>query len=401
MKKTRILIVDDAVVVRKVLSEIIDTDPFLEVAGLAFNGKEALEKLPVLKPDIVILDVEMPEVDGLQTLAQIRKIEPKLPVIMFSTLTRRGASATLDALALGANDYITKPSNTGSLKKAFQQVRLELLPKIRVFCPLQERQLPESRPSSLPPKDTSATKLTPQSTMRARAKDIQPSTSLTSPSPPPAKRKISSFQQGTIDIVAVGVSTGGPNALSHILTQLPANFPVPIVIVQHMPPVFTDLLAQRLNEKCNLSVREAAEETPIKPGEVWIAPGDHHMIVKRSGVNILVSTNQDPLENSCRPAVDVLFRSVSEVFGRHTLAVVLTGMGQDGLKSCHLLHDKGAFILTQDQPSSVVWGMPGSVTKAGLANDVLPLDQIGKKLLSLVQQGRARPLPKSKGNGLK
>ncbi len=357
MAKIRVLIVDDAVVVRRMVSDVITADPALEVAGTAANGRIALAKIPQVNPDVVTLDVEMPEMDGLQTLAAIRKQYPALPVIMFSTVTTRGAGTTIDALRLGANDYVTKPDNVGSVKEALQCLRDQLIPKLKLWCSRATR----SDTVPLRP-GTSFTYLA--SPRRAAA-----------PTPP-------------LEIVAIGVSTGGPNALSKLLPQLPGDLPVPIVIVQHMPPVFTRLLAERLGSQSALKVNECVPGDAVRPGHVYVAPGNFHMIVKRDGATIRVQTNQQPPENSCRPAVDVLFRSVVDIYGSATLGVILTGMGQDGLRGCERIREAGGQILAQDEASSVVWGMPGFVARAGLADQVLPLKEVAGEIVRRVRRGR-------------
>jgi two-component system chemotaxis response regulator CheB len=352
MLKTRVLIVDDSVVIRRLLADILAGDPALEVAGAAANGHIALAKLPQVNPDVVLLDIEMPDMNGLETLAALRRNYPKLPVIMFSALTERGAVHTLEALALGATDYITKPANMGSPGAATARVRDELIPRIKALHRAAGALMPQ---------------ITPAPTFRTRA-------------------------GGQIDAVAIGVSTGGPNALAALLPQLPEDFPVPVVIVQHMPPLFTKFLADRLNGQCALTVREGVPGAKVEPGTVWIAPGDWHMIVERAGTSVVLRTHRGQQENSCRPAVDVLFRSVASVYGAHTLAIVLTGMGQDGLRGAEEIRERGGHVLAQDEASSVVWGMPGFVTNAGLADRVLPLDQIALEIIRRTTRNAARSL---------
>jgi len=295
MSTIRILVVDDSVVIRKLLSATLSADRALEVVGTASDGRIALQKIVQLKPDLVTLDIEMPVMDGLKTLAALRKLYPKLPVIMFSTLTERGAAATLDALSLGASDYATKPSNTGSPAVAIERIRAELIPKIKALCsavvPLTLVPIPGCRPAP----------------------------------------KVRVRNNPRIEIVAIGTSTGGPNALAEVLPQIPADFPVPIVIVQHMPPIFTRLLADRLASHSAIPVEEARSGELLSPGHAWIAPGNFHMKVVRAGLNWRLELNQQPPENSCRPAVDVLFRSVAVACGGNVLAVVMTGMGSDGV----------------------------------------------------------------------
>ncbi len=350
MSKIRVLIVDDSVVVRSRVTKLLNYDPEIEVIGVAAHGRIALAKIPVMKPDVVILDVEMPEMNGLETLTAIRQIYPRLPVIMFSTFTVAGATTTLEALALGATDYATKPSNLGSMYTANEHICNDLIPKIKQFAATSAKLKP---PVVLP------------STFLPRI-----STSLTQ----------------KVEILAIGVSTGGPSALAVLLAEFPANLSVPIVIVQHMPSMFTQLLAQRLASKSRIKVTEAFAGAMIEPGQVWIAPGDFHMIVEQVGTNYQIGLHQEAQQNSCRPSVDVLFRSVTEVYGAGTLAIVLTGMGQDGLRGCQSVREVGGQILVQDEASSVVWGMPGFVAKAGLADKILPLDEMAFEIMRRVKQ---------------
>ena len=359
----RILLVDDSAVIRRLLTDVLSGDPALEVADSAANGRIALAKLPAVKPDIVILDVEMPEMDGLETLAEIRKRQPRLPVIMFSSITERGAAVTLEALALGANDYVTKPSNTGNMTVALQRVREELIPRIKAFC--RSRWTPAAAPAPL---------------NRPTAPAPAPRSG-----PPPV---VAPRLRQRIDVVAIGISTGGPNALAALLPQLPANFPTPILIVQHMPPIFTRLLAERLAAQSPLSITEGVAGDILHPGQAWLAPGGLHMALERQGTQVRLQLNQDPPENSCRPAVDVLFRAIAEVYRANVLAVVMTGMGNDGLKGCEAIRRVGGQILVQDEPSSVVWGMPGFVAKAGLADAQIALPQLAGEILTRVRAAR-------------
>jgi two-component system chemotaxis response regulator CheB len=345
-----VLLVDDAVVVRTALSTAIAKDPELEVAGTAANGRFALAKFPALRPDIVLLDFEMPEMDGLATVRELRKIDSRVPIIMFSSLTERDASVTLEALALGATDYVTKPSNS-DMTATIEAITRELIPKIRALCGL-----PEVRLSAAP--------TIVQRPANAPIPVVRPQRSLL-----------------PIQVVTIGVSTGGPDALARVLPALPANFPLPVVIAQHMPPTFTSQLATRLAAKSALPVRQCVSGETLLPGCVFIAPGDFHMVVSDDNGTITLKTHQGPKENYCRPSVDVLFQSVARVFGGRALAVVLTGMGQDGLKGCEALHGLGARIFVQDEASSIVWGMPGFVARSGLADKVLPLDQIGSEIV--------------------
>ncbi len=352
MPKIRVLIVDDSVVIRKVVTGCLSEDPDIEVVGTAPDGKIGLAKITQLNPDLITLDIEMPNLDGLQTLTALRKTHPKLPVIMFSTLTERGGSATLDALSLGANDYVTKPANVGSVGAAMQRIRDELIPKIKALC---------RKPAAI----------TACPVIRKPAGSVA-----AAPECP--------------EVLAIGVSTGGPNALAALFPGLMKNFPVPIVIVQHMPPLFTRLLAERLAAVSGMNAREGVSGALLRPGEVWVAPGGFHMEVEKVADGVRLRTHEAPPENSCRPAVDVLFRSVAKVFGARSLAVVLTGMGHDGLIGCQHLREAGGQVLAQDEASSVVWGMPGAVSQAGLAEKTLPLRDLAAEINRRVQGDRVR-----------
>src|SRR5262245_3634570 len=294
----------------------------------------------------------MPVMDGLETLRELRKSYPRLPVIMFSALTERGAAATLDALAAGATDYFAKPSAACGADAARRVIRDELIPAIKTLC----------APAPAP----------------ARAAVARPAAPGEARRPTPA---------APVELVAVGTSTGGPNALAELFSGLPGALPVPIVIVQRMPPMFTRLLAERLSAQSPVRVEEGRSGGALRPGHAWVAPGDHHMIVVRDGPGGRVLLHQDPPENSCRPAADVLFRSVAEAFGPSALAVVLTGMGQDGLRGCEAIRAAGGQVLVQDEATSVVWGMPGFVARAGLADKVLPLALIAGEVVRRVGSG--------------
>ena len=356
MTPITVLVVDDSVVMRRLVSDVLASDPGIEVAGTAANGKVALAKIPQLNPDVVTLDIEMPVMDGLETLTALRALYPKLPVIMFSTLTGRGASATLDALERGASDYVSKPANVGSVTASMDTVRAELIPKIKALA-ARGRVVLDRASAPLTPR--------PVSVLPARG---------------PA---------GRVDVVAIGVSTGGPDALTTLVSALPKDFPVPIVIVQHMPPVFTALFARRLDTKSHLTVSEARPGDRLAPGTVLIAPGDFHLRLRSDKFGVVAQLDQGTPENYCRPAVDVLFRSASEVFGDSVLAVVLTGMGSDGTKGAARIVEAGGSVIVQDAATSVVWGMPGAVVGAGLAAEVLPLLDMARAIQTRVARGRA------------
>jgi len=364
MKRIRVLVVDDSVVVRRIVKEALASDPAIEIGGLAANGRIALSMIEQYPPDLVTLDIEMPELDGMEVLRQLRVKRPALPVIMFSTLTERGAAATFDALALGARDYVTKPANVGSVMSSIEAIRNQLIPKIKALCGDVEA---ISRPAG--PGGKALHGILP-----ALSSVVRP-----------------------VEVVAIGTSTGGPNALAQVLPQIPQDFPAAVVVVQHMPPTFTRFLAERLNGDCRLPVAEAVDNQWLRPGTVSIAPGDYHVAVEQRGTRVYLRTLHTPPENSCRPAVDVLFRSVARVYGPRALGVVMTGMGQDGLRGGEQLHDAGAIILAQDEATSVVWGMPGFIVQAGLAAKVLPLPEIAMEVVRLVREShRAGNAPENR-----
>jgi len=351
MSKARVLVVDDSVVMRRVLRDVIGQQPCFEVSGAAANGKIALAMIEGSVPDVVVLDIEMPEMDGLTTLRRLRESHPKLPVIMFSTLTERAAAATIDALALGANDYVTKPTRICGTLQAIEQITNELIPKLKALC-------------------------TPKDTRPIAARPCAVQTCV------PATRR------QRIELVAVATSTGGPNALGEVIPRIPPDFEVPIVIVQHMPPIFTRLLAERLTAISRIPVCEAKGSEILDPATAWIAPGDFHVRVERDGRYGRLILDQGPHENSCRPSADVLLRSAAKSFGAGVLAVVMTGMGRDGLLGCEAVCAAGGRVIVQDEASSVVWGMPGFVARAGLAEMSFDLREIGNAIVRTTAESR-------------
>ncbi len=356
-ERIRVLVVDDSVVIRSLVTQALEQDSELQVVGVASNGSIALQRIPLLAPDVLTLDIEMPQMDGLETLRQLRRDYPDTRVIMFSTLTERGAAVTLEALSLGADDYVTKASNEGSLDRSMERLRGELIPKIKQFF-----QLPTPLRTEIA-----------RSSVRARSASLQG----------PGNLHLRGVREKP-RIVVIGSSTGGPAALASVLPQFPPEFSLPILIVQHMPPLFTRLLAERLNTLCKLPLGEARQGERVVPGRILLAPGDFHMKVASSRGDVHVLLDQSPPQNFCRPAVDSLFCSAAEVYGGAVIAAVLTGMGQDGLRGSEVLKAQGASILAQDQASSVVWGMPGAITNAGLADCVVPLSQCAHEILRRV-----------------
>jgi two-component system chemotaxis response regulator CheB len=358
--RIRVFIVDDSAVMRNLLRSVILSDPHLEVAGTAADGASALECLRLQRPDLVVLDVEMPVKDGLVTLRELRARDSTMPVIMCSSLTQRGARVTIEALASGAGDYVAKPTGHAGRDAATRALAQELIPKILALTGRAQ-----TRPAAAAP-----------------ARTVLPM--------PPPKPLVPTKPS----VLAIGVSTGGPAALDILLPELSANFPLPVFIVQHMPEVFTRLLAERLSRRCSLRVCEAAEGMPATSGGVYIARGNWHMEAvapARPGAPATIHLTQDPPENHCRPAVDTLFRSTARVYGPGVLAVVLTGMGYDGLAGSRVIREQGGSVLAQDQATSTVWGMPGAVAQAGLAYKVLPLAAIAPEILRVAGPNAALP----------
>jgi len=367
MRPIRVLAVDDSALVRRLLTDALRDEPLLELVGSAATGRIALAKLGPLAPDVVVLDVEMPDLDGLATLVELRRSHPRLPVVMFSALTERGALATLDALAAGATDYVTKPHGTGGAAAAVQAIRDELVPKLRALGG-----------------DPVAAGLSGAS------------------GPLPAHPRLTA--NGPVDAVVVAVSTGGPNALAELVPRLPADLDVPVLVVQHMPPMFSRLLAERLDAISMLRVAEGIADAVLTPGQVWIAAGGLHLAVRRDAAElrgqgltaaskdgaVRLTTSEGPLVNACRPAADVLFTAAVEVWGPRLLAVVMTGMGADGLRGCRAVREAGGQVVVQDEASSVTWGMPGAVASAGLADRVLPLDELAGEIVRRTAIGRPR-----------
>jgi two-component system, chemotaxis family, protein-glutamate methylesterase/glutaminase len=401
MPPIRVLVVDDSVVIRRIVTMVLTEDPDITVVGSAPNGKAAIEKVDQLLPDAVTLDVEMPIMDGVTAVRHIRRKHPRLPVVMFSTLTERGAEATLDALAAGASDYVTKPANVGSVAQSMENMRTQLIPKLKALVaarrpgigaspvprPMLGPGSPSNRPASTVPTGSTAP--------TAPTAPIAPSAPATVGRVSPVAARIptarpSAAARGSVAVLAIASSTGGPDALTTVIPSLPADLSVPVVLVQHMPPVFTKLFAQRLDHKSRLSVREAQHGEVLAPGTVYVAPGDFHLSVERRGTTVHAVLTQTEPENFCRPAADVLFRSVAKVYGRTALGLVLTGMGHDGAKGAEAMVTAGGRIFIQDEATSVVWGMPGAVSRAGVAECTLPLSDIAPAVLAALPMTTAR-----------
>lgn len=402
-KPIRVMLCDDSSTMRRLIRKSIESDPRIKVVAEARNGKECVEQLPIAKPEALVLDVEMPVLGGIETVKAIRGNKQTLPIIMFSALTSRGAEATFDAIQAGANSFATKPTSTGHIEGAIKEVKNSLIPLIISLSrkpSVKRTSVVVSKKSvAAPQKGIVATKQSnPIQVVDARetpkldkpVKDIVTSANRKPIKHPVAKaiKKIASDAPevsssnntrgpSVTDIIAVGVSTGGPDALEKVLSSVPKGFSIPILITQHMPAVFTTMLAQRLSQKTGHKVIEAKNGQTVRPCEILIAPGDFHMTLERKGTAVTTLLTQDPPENSCRPAVDPMFRSVASLYGQRALGIVLTGMGRDGTEGARALKAAGALVYVQDEATSVVWGMPGKTYEAGLADIVLPINEIG------------------------
>ena len=389
IRPIRVLAVDDSAVMRGVLRTLFQTHgqkrssdlPAMELCGVVEDGVECLAAVIRLRPDVVVLDLEMPRMHGLDVLERLRLEEPGLPVIMCSAYTQRGARSTLDALAMGAADYVMKPSEQSDPATAMKTLASQLLPKIAALAGAGFEVLSGVRGKTTR-QEIAESKLS-QGLAAAR-----PSTS-------------GGTGEAKVEIVVIGVSTGGPTALEAVLPKLAEDFPVPVMIVQHMPKLFTGELAERLDRCCALHVREAHDGAEVRPGTIWLAPGDAHMEVAEAvngaaaaGGNgrvqrVVAQLHQRQSLNHCKPSVDYLFNSAAKLYGSGTLALVMTGMGSDGLAGARYVHEAGGVVLTQDAATSAVWGMPGRVFEAGLSREPLPLTALAGELTLRVNAGRS------------
>ncbi len=353
----RVLVVDDSIFICKALTRILEKDPDVKVVGVAHDGQEAIEKVKELDPDIVTLDVEMPKMNGIDALKVIMRDYPR-PVIMISSLTREGAKVTIEALSLGAVDFIPKELYQSKVAGInLEKLEQQLLEKIKAI---------------------------------ARKKGLFSSKSQIFISSPLSSSRVSSTSQktwtrkGLVEIVVIGVSTGGPTALQKVIANLPKNIPVPGVIIQHMPPAFTGPLAKRLASLGGPLVKEAEQGERLQPGKFLVVPGAYHMQLKKIGSIVQVKLTEEPKDTIYHPSIDLTISSAAEIFGAKTLAVILTGMGKDGLEGVKRVKEKGGKVIAQDEATSVVFGMPKAVIDAGLTDKVVPLDQIADAIMSFV-----------------
>jgi two-component system chemotaxis response regulator CheB len=364
----RVLVVDDTVIYRKVVSDLLAELPYVEVVGTANNGKIAMSKIASLRPDILTLDIEMPEMNGLDVLARMKEEAPEVGAIVLSTLTHKGGDLTMQALELGAFDFITKPQSD-SMEENRKEIKSAIESKLKAFS------------------------------RRLEIKSI-----LRGKSPPPEKKEEKGYRrapEGVVqrmktlagkagskaEIVGIGVSTGGPKALSQMMPKIPADIGVPILIVQHMPAIFTQSLAKNLDSKCSLDVKEAVDGEPLRSNKAFIAPGGKQMriVASADGINRIIRITDDPPENSCKPSVDYLFRSIAHHYVGRSSGVIMTGMGSDGSLGLQLMKRNGATIIAQDEETCVVYGMPKKPIEDGIVDVIAPLDQIAQEIYRTVK----------------
>ncbi len=393
----RVAVVDDSAVIRGIVTRWLEVDPEIKVVGSYVNGAMAVRQMAEVNPDVVILDIEMPEMDGLEALPLLLKAMPDLKVIMSSTLTRRNAEISMRALSMGAADYIPKPESRYSGSDDFKN---ELIQKVRAHAQRKRQGLSNrsyrAQGQVAPTSSGSAAPSAPATAPPAQRPAGAPAMARTSTLPPapvpgsiwgakPVVLRAASKQRPAI--LAIGSSTGGPQALFKVLGELGPSLNVPVVITQHMPATFTAILAEHIQNASKRPTKEAANGDVLQAGHIYVAPGDYHMLIVAEGTQRVLRVNQDPPENFCRPAVDPMFRSIAKIYGSTALGVILTGMGHDGRDGGRVLVDAGGTIICQDEPSSVVWGMPGAAATAGLASQVVPLDQMASAIARALKGG--------------
>lgn len=362
----RVMLVDDSAVIRGLFTRSLESDPEVQVVASVGDGQMAVQALAKDKGkiEVIVLDIEMPRMDGLTALPELLKIDPDVPVVMASTLTARNADISLKAMSLGAKDYIPKPSSMRELSAA-DAFKRELLEKVKSLATARRRKIGTASPAR------------PRFSADRTAGAARPPVA---PASPAAKQSaaISLRPAGrrAPQVLCIGSSTGGPQALFKVLGALPKTLRMPILLTQHMPATFTSILADHITRSTGWECVEATDGMTVQSGRVHLAPGDFHMLAERAGTGAVLRLKKDPPENFCRPAVDPMLRSVIATWGGQALAVILTGMGHDGQKGSQALVEAGGTVIAQDEASSVVWGMPGAVARAGLCTAVLPLDQI-------------------------
>lgn len=361
----RVMIVDDSAVIRGLLTRALESDPHITIVASVQNGKIAVSTVERQKVDVVVLDIEMPVMDGMTALPLIIKAQPGIKVIMASTLTLKNAEISLQALQAGASEYIPKPTSTGAISSA-GDFRRELTEKVKALG------------------------MAARGGMAAVAAGAKPAgTAVAGRGLPRKPIVLRAMPRAAPEVIAIGSSTGGPQALFEVMKSLAGNVSQPVLITQHMPATFTRLLAEHISRVSGIQCSEAVEGEAIIGGRAYVAPGDYHMTIEAEGQNKVIRLNQNPPENFCRPSVDPMLRSLSKIYGSRLLVLILTGMGHDGQRGSEVVTASGGAVIAQDEATSVVWGMPGAVAGGGLCSAVLPLKEIGPQVLKLVMRSAA------------
>ncbi len=384
----RVMVVDDSAVIRGLLTRSLESDPAIKVVASVANGQMAINTLARQSLDVIVLDIEMPIMDGLTALPQLIAADPAVKVVMASTLTAKNADISLRALKAGAADYVTKPSSTRELTGA-EQFKLELVEKVKALGQAARRADPRkaSPQPGFAPRPVAVAAAAAPATGEARSPYTLPTPIRVKPETGPLTLR--PMVEGRPEVIAIGSSTGGPQALFEVLSHLKEGVSQPILITQHMPATFTTILAEHITRQCGVQCAEAKDGEAIVGGRAYVAPGDFHMLVVTKNGTPTLQLTKDPPENFCRPAVDPMLRSIVKHYGRRVLSVILTGMGHDGQKGCAVVTEAGGMVVGQDEPSSVVWGMPGAVATAGLCSAILPLKEIGPFIRKIASRAAA------------
>ncbi len=372
----RIMVVDDSAVIRGLLSRALEADSTIEVVASVANGEMAISAMDRHDIEVVVLDIEMPVMDGLTALPKLLEKDPALKVLMASTLTRKNAEVSLRALSMGAADYVSKPTSTAGVTGG-DDFKRDLVEKVKALGQARRRALPMVRTPA-----AAATTGAQRPAAEPGKRETRPPINFSDPGPVTLR---TGPLMSNPKVIAIGSSTGGPQALFAVLGKLSASITQPILITQHMPATFTTILAEHIERVAGRPCKEAENGDSLRDGQIYVAPGDYHMVIEKNGLNSELRIVQTPPENFCRPAVDVMLRSLVDAFGPQVLVVMLTGMGQDGLKGSEQVVEAGGSVIAQDQETSVVWGMPGAVATNGLCTKVLPIDQLGPFLSSSVR----------------
>ena len=370
-EKIRALVVDDSALMRNLVSKMLEAAGDVRVVGTAMNGEFALQKIERLDPDVVVLDIEMPVMTGIEFLQERRKRSIDVPVVVLSSVARKGARVTMDALALGAADFVTKPS--GSVSRDIVRVEAQVVELVRAYG--RQHRNRKGLGTLDRPEGTAPPTVEPHARQPAEARPAKPAPA--APTAPEAPARVTPLvEPGRPEVVAIGISTGGPNALRKVFAELDADLPVPVLVVQHMPAGFTAEFARSLDRVCALTVCEAEDGMEVRPGHVIIAPGNYHLGVVRNSDAVTLRVTQDDPRNGHRPSADVLFETVAEVYGNHAVAVIMTGMGRDGSAGLAKLYERGGMTIGQDEASSVVYGMPKVAYELGYVRKQVALHEI-------------------------